>query len=626
MKRQEIREAYDRMNPPQDAKERMMRNMMKRTNKRKESTARPTPYSRWTAIPAMLALAAILAVGGWMLWPEATPNPLLDLAPPIESTEGFLFVEPKDYAAQFAGVDNRYQEILVTYAQAIDENWSEQQWTGAGLNAELYSEVDNAGYVLCDLDGNGSDELLICTEGEIYELYTIFNGDAKELLNWKIDYQATRISIRFCEGDFVKVVQKTAGGGTSYNIYRLGTDGLGDIALVMERHVLMTDDGNYYAGPNEKDAEKVSEAEAMGTLDGYQAQTIPLTLFNGTEQQEPDDVVPPGFAYIVSKYVQAYNEKWTVEQYMENDISYALHGKSIFGDYGYALMDLNDDGVNELLITDGDIIYDLYILMEDREAGHVFSAGERLRYFLCDDNVIGYRGSGGAAYTTLEYSRLLPNGDMEIQMRLQSDESGWYKSEDGSDKMVAIIEDEVRHIQDFFVALKIPYQSMMREFLEISEERHYPATYAQLLKDMILLSPGVADMFVSLVDVTGDGNSELLLGTEDSFGHVYTITNGEVDYILSYGTDEGFTLCEDGVLMYHSPNDEFDYYDFISMKDSKPITIDNIRYDAEEQSWYRYKSGSKEYLTDEEMQKVIASYGALSVMRISVQEYLDGES
>lgn len=446
MNQNEIREAYDRMNPPQEAKERMMQNLIKKTQPKKKSSARPTPYRRWTAIPAALALICVLAVGGWVLFQNSNQLPLVS---PTELME---------------------------------------------------------------------------TE-------------------------------------------------------------------------------NMVSVPSESDLANVPDV--------YQ-----------DNQVAKDYTLSQAYAHVIEKYFKAYQENWSHEQYMENDICYVLKDLD-FNSFGYTTMDLNGDDTVELIITDGNLIYDMYMLMDDGGAGHLISAGERMRYFLCEDNVIGYRGSSGASNSFMDFSRLLPGGDSEIVMYLQFDTNTWYKMEGGSDKMVAITEDEAQQIQDFYQAVEIPFAPFIR--YEQGEEKRYPGSYAQMLQDLITQNPGVEDMYVSLVDVSGDGVSELLLGTENSFGHVYALGDGNVEYILSYGSDEGFTLCENGIIRYQTPWSNTSMYTFISMKDNKPITVADIRYDEDKDSWFQYINGGREYLTEAQVQDILDSYGTVAVNWITVKECMEAK-
>ena len=91
---------------------------------------------------------------------------------------------------------------------------------------------------------------------------------------------------------------------------------------------------------------------------------------------------------------------------MENGISLMIgYYGELYGELGYSLMDLDGNGIEELIITDGSDIFDLYTIIQDEETGplHLVSAMERITYDLLKDLKIYCAGSGGAArqYHTL---------------------------------------------------------------------------------------------------------------------------------------------------------------------------------------------------------------------------------
>lgn len=79
---------------------------------------------------------------------------------------------------------------------------------------------------------------------------------------------------------------------------------------------------------------------------------------------------------------------------------------------GYGFFDLDDNGVEELLIgiIDGGegyrgMIYDLYTIKEG-EITQMLSSLERIRYYICNDNIIAYEGSGGAGSSNYSFYKL----------------------------------------------------------------------------------------------------------------------------------------------------------------------------------------------------------------------------
>lgn len=75
-------------------------------------------------------------------------------------------------------------------------------------------------------------------------------------------------------------------------------------------------------------------------------------------------------------------------------------------DAGYALIDLDNNGILELVVSSIDaaedgVIYDLYTCVNGKVV-YLASSGERYVYYLCDDNTIYFEGSSGALLTSWE--------------------------------------------------------------------------------------------------------------------------------------------------------------------------------------------------------------------------------
>lgn len=199
----------------------------------------------------------------------------------LEEVEPRLFSKTKaeivNFQHQFDGVDARYLPLLMNYGKAICEDWSQSRWIDAGLSTEIYFAQDeymSLEYALVDMDGNGTEELLIFGEDQLYALYVLRDDQPDESLKWTIHNNAVRLSIQLCEDNIVKVVQKDASGGTDISFYQVGRDGVGVISLVMVNDVLQTQDGQWYAGPNAKDAVAVTEQEAQAIISAYKEEEI----------------------------------------------------------------------------------------------------------------------------------------------------------------------------------------------------------------------------------------------------------------------------------------------------------------------------------------------------------------
>ncbi len=405
--KQELKNAYERMNPPPGAKERMMRNIQNHKKQEGRYLSEPAPSHNWSAIPALLALALVLAVGWWVLIPGADTPVSID---PVESTgpsePDVIHHDILDLAAMFPNMPEEYREILGRYYVALAGECDEAYWESNGLNTAAYAwldVIDGLGYALMDLDGNGSEELLITDGDQVYDLYTVIDGVAHELLGNKIHHGGKRLSVKLCEDNIVMVWQRVSETDYYTTWYQLGKDGLGTTALTSLETVLSLNTYEWYAGPNEKDAVEVTEERAREILNSRDPVSIDLLPICPEKYKDSTVFFAKGYEHIVDIYICAYKENWTKEEYMQNHISHALQDMDITCDYGCTLIDLNGDGRQELLITDGELIYDIYILKEDGSTVHRASGWERNRLYLCKGNLILNERSGGAAYTEYSY-------------------------------------------------------------------------------------------------------------------------------------------------------------------------------------------------------------------------------
>lgn len=85
--------------------------------------------------------------------------------------------------------------------------------------------------------------------------------------------------------------------------------------------------------------------------------------------------------------------------------------------FGYVLMDIDSDGVDELLLTSGeygelyDYIYAIVAIKDGKAYPVAYEGGARNRFYLCQNNIISNEGSNGASYSISKYYRVL-NGKL----------------------------------------------------------------------------------------------------------------------------------------------------------------------------------------------------------------------
>lgn len=166
-----------------------------------------------------------------------------------------------------------------------------------------------------------------------------------------------------------------------------------------------------------------SAAESSVAENTEQSQTetsdsvVPPVQTESSKLDENETVSP--YAGILDSYYTAISEEWDAQTLMDAGmnymITYAYDQTQPLTHVGYTIMDIDENGVEELLIgsignDEGTyrMIYDLYTLVDD-EPVLVFSGGERNRYYLCSDAAIANEASNSAFQSAVFYFRL--NGD-----------------------------------------------------------------------------------------------------------------------------------------------------------------------------------------------------------------------
>lgn len=171
-----------------------------------------------------------------------------------------------------------------------------------------------------------------------------------------------------------------------------------------------------------------------GCADNSVADKTPSVTPNVVESAAPSEEpsVDPEtlYAEILDKLYNNFADSWNSYREDEDNImseedefSFVfpmyMADSSYLDKVGYCFIDLDDNGIPELLIAvnnddvpedsaTANMFYDLYTYI-DGEIIHLASSGERWFYKLCEDNTILFYGSSGAASSDRQHLRLDKN-------------------------------------------------------------------------------------------------------------------------------------------------------------------------------------------------------------------------
>ena len=222
---------------------------------------------------------------------ESAPAPTLETVQEDAGTVEEEAEEEKDAGEDILDI---YSSILDSFYYQMTGSWDETD----DISYMFYWDYtyvqspSDAGYMLTDMNGDGTPELLVSTvkdaeDGLIYDLYTCADGVAVHTAS---SGERTRYSI--CEDGTVFYEGSSGANNSSYAAYGIDTE---DGSLELKEAVRYdadqdkdnpwfhgTDGG--YDGKNGFDyslMSNISEEEAQGIIDSYHIAPLELTLFDG---------------------------------------------------------------------------------------------------------------------------------------------------------------------------------------------------------------------------------------------------------------------------------------------------------------------------------------------------------
>lgn len=156
-------------------------------------------------------------------------------------------------------------------------------------------------------------------------------------------------------------------------------------------------------------------------------ETVPVTEApTETAQTEAPTEVPvvtakPLYGEILDGYFDALLQGFGPQEYMDRGLNYLVGMVGDVDKVGYAMDDVDGDGVSELMIgsVDEGLIYAMYTVKDGQET-QIIDAMERSTYQLTSDGLILNRGTNGAASYGYNLYRL-ENGSLQFQDALVFD-------------------------------------------------------------------------------------------------------------------------------------------------------------------------------------------------------------
>lgn len=272
MRSGKIRKAYDTLTPTPEQKDRMLGNIKSvMSGAGSAYRGRPVRESWLPVLGAAVMLAVVMGLSIFYLRSLAPePNPLYE----VDYTDP----DTTDYAGETYGIrqERLIQDIKSLYVKAIEENWDMDACDSAGISRLIayVTSPDKLGYALMDLDGNGSDELMISDGEVIFDLYSESDGAWIHVFSG-----GERDSYVLCEENYIRNIASNGAADTVYTFYKL--NGADLIWYEKVTYDAGDEDGPWFASHIQVSMTRVAVEEdaALSIIDSYQPiaiQTEPL--------------------------------------------------------------------------------------------------------------------------------------------------------------------------------------------------------------------------------------------------------------------------------------------------------------------------------------------------------------
>ncbi len=384
-----------------------------------------------------------------------------------------------------------------------------------------------------------------------------------------------------------------------------------------------------------------------------------------TSSPEQRDAMPAAYKSVIEKYIAAIEEGWDGERLGQEDMSILTRDVGSTDALGYHLQDLDSDGSEELLITDGNVIYDMYT-MDGDTLSHVISGWERNAYFLAKDNIIANIGANSASSTDYYFYRL-DSGTLaaveHIAFNATVGMSPWLRENQKGGEIqttelsfTTITEEEAKQIIDSYAHIEIsniPLSSFSEEsrkteaenqihglrdelqeleddFQELREktlEKERMAAFAlAVCKDLEEYSMAAPLQF-AFYDLFPNGSDELLLGTAGSIWRCYTIDQGKVQSHAIADNQGTAYLCQDNIVEVGTDENGYIRYEYIRLNgDNAEVGhVQTIFYDPQLDSWYKdpMEEGNEidVPIEEAEMMEIRESFGRMELDWKPISEF-----
>lgn len=321
----------------------------------------------------------------------------------------------KEWEAVKAAFHTAEEQDLQNYNAWIEENRADDRKEGydpwVRQTLENSREIENLGYAFYDIDGNGTQELLIGRDGYCTAIYWEQNGKTEQFVN-------AAVNLYVCEERKIVFVLMT--GEEEFNFLQLENGiftGLGGV-----QHTPGNPEGEYWTSDLERWGEYayISKEEYEETLSSYKRipiSFVPLTEYPLDElaavnlQKDVFDVGYSSYEEMIRIRLTDQQERWSR--------------------WAYDILDLDGDGQEEMIWREDDR-YFIYTMVENRVCYYRMISDGTVT--VCEDGILKAVIHYGPENYTVRFYRL-NRGYIELVDYLRYDvdrdpENPWFRSPD----------------------------------------------------------------------------------------------------------------------------------------------------------------------------------------------------
>lgn len=646
MKSQVICDALNTVNPTPAQRARMRAALeaqlpAEKPHRRGAHQQKASSQRWWTIIPAAAALFAVVLLGIFVLGRTDKTPPSMSNVPTepltlesLQSSANYkASMEIKDYVQSYnatGDVDETLSEAYRAYgcrntemAQKVDEICTKYglNKVGDGISPDTTEEMFTALDVRSMVRDSGNGD--VTTSNPSYSAdgnFEFWGATTVSGVDYPIEYRVYRAMKQTLSTAYWEI-ENTSDYQWSNYVTTAGTDVL--IAVGQNNSLVLTDTGDSVVVIVVMNATTGDTQTGKATLEAF-ANTFDLSLAPRTQNApvettaptESGTAIPEAYQPVIAKYVTALTEHWGGEACSNADISILVSYATSPSELGYALLDLDNDGTDELIIANDaerQVIYDLYSLV-DGKLVHVFTGWDRNSYELREGFRILNIGSNGAASADYVYCHL-SNGQLVTDNLIRFDaatdpDHPWFRGT-GENDLAPITDENWSEDEIYSAAASLPIT--ITPFADASAGSYDPALadYEGYLSTIDTSSI----KYYALRDLDGDGQDELLLyNSGETLMKVAAIQNGTAQEILSGNV---LDLCEGNVLEAWEGGSGAEQRTYYRVENHTAVPFECIIYNIDENQCYRdsnydFYEENLTPITEEEYNRVVNTYPGMS--------------